>query len=101
MLRTEALFYLADSLGGNTPALAELKNMQNHLEVTRPELLSEKTRTERNPAHIQALIRAIESEPGSGGLTLRTTAAQKWATAREVMSSFLDLSPRLQPENRH
>ena len=100
MRRTEVLFYLADSLGGKTPALAELKSIQNRLEVIRPELLSEKTRTEGNPAHVQALIKAIESEPGSSnGLTWQTTAAQKWAAAREVISSLLDLSPRLEVES--
>ena len=100
MRRTEVLFYLADSLGGKTPALAELKSIQGRLEVIRPELLSEKTRTEGNPAHVQALIKAIESEPGSSnGLTWQTTAAQKWAAAREVISSLLDLSPRLEAES--
>ena len=64
MRRTEVLFYLADSLRGKTPALAELNNIQGRLEVIRPELLSEKTRTEGNPAHVQALIKAIENEPG-------------------------------------
>ena len=100
MRRTEVLFYLADSLGGKTPALAELNNIQGRLEVIQPELLSEKTRTEGNPAHVQALIKAIESEPGSSnGLTWRTTAAQKWAVAREVISSLLDLSPRREAES--
>ena len=101
MRRTEVLFYLADSLGGKTPALAELKSIQGPLKVIRPELLSEKTRTEGNPAHIQALIKAIETEQGSSNwLTLqKTTAAEKWATAREVISSLLDLSPRREAES--
>ena len=101
MRRTEVLFYLADSLGGKTPALAELNNIQGRLEVIRPELLSEKTRTEGNPTHIQALIKAIENEPGSSNwLTLqKTTAAQEWADAREVISSLLDLSPRPEAES--
>ena len=96
--RTEILLYLADSRGGETPALAELKALRDGEPITRPELISRRTAGSGDKGHIQQLIRGIENEPVSKDMftVVQPTPAQKWATARDVVSGLLDLSPRLE-----
>ena len=96
--RTEILLYLADSRDGETPALAELKALRDGDPITRAELISRRTAGSGDKGHIQELIKGIENEPVikdifTGG---QPTSAQKWATARDVVSGLLDLSPRLE-----
>ena len=96
--RTEILLYLADSRGGETPALAELKALRDEEPVTRPELISRRTAESGDKGHIQELIKGIENEPIIEDIFTvgQPTPAQKWATARDVLSGLLDLSPRLE-----
>ena len=101
--RTEILLYLADSRDGETPALAELKALRDGDPITRAELISRRTAGSGDKGHIQELIKGIENEPVNNEPVNKDiftkgppTSAQKWATARDVVSGLLDLSPRLE-----
>ena len=96
--RTEILLYLADSRDGETPALAELKALRDGDPITRAELISRRTAGSGDKGHIQELIKGIENEPVNKDIFTKgpPTPAQKWATARDVVSGLLDLSPRLE-----
>ena len=96
--RTEILLYLADSRDGETPALAELKALRDGDPITRTELISRRTARSGDKVHIQELIKGIENEPANKDIFTvgQPTPAKKWATARDVVSGLLDLSPRLQ-----
>ena len=96
--RTEILLYLADSRDGETPALAELKALRDGDPITRAELISRRTAGSGDKGHIQELIKGIENEHVIKDIFTKgpPTSAQKWATARDVVSGLLDLSPRLE-----
>ena len=96
--RTEILLYLADSRGGETPALRELNALRDGEPITRPDLISRRTAGSGDKGHIQELIKGIENEPVTKDIFTvgQPTPAQKWAAARDVISGLLDLSPRLE-----